>query len=354
MKRVYLRLPFLVLLALVLMFPGRAGAAVTSGDIVKFTGSIAIEKDDTVNGNVVAMSGNIEVAGRVNGDITAMAGNISLKSTAYVTGNVVTMAGSIYEEEGATVLGNRTQLARGGVASIVPPLPPVPTVPPAPGTGGIVKGPGIGRVHNPVAPVTRWFGWMIGMAAVSALMLTLFPRPVEQMVNALSHEPGRILATGLVGWVLYPVALLVVVLTIIGIPLAVLGVVMVPVVVAVGIVVAAMPVGHRVRDMFGGSHTWAREDRPLLDALIGIGVLMLATAAPLVGWLVWPVAAVIGLGVVLVTRFGTNRPWFASRRGAEVTAAAVGTAENQQAIPPAANPEPEYQEEQGVPPVVSE
>jgi len=82
---------FVLLLMLFCMTPALAFAQtetqqtakrlfIRQGDVVQFTGNITIEPNEQIRGNVVAISGNIDVKGTVYGNVTALVGNIRLHS----------------------------------------------------------------------------------------------------------------------------------------------------------------------------------------------------------------------------------------------------------------------------------
>jgi hypothetical protein len=67
-----------------------------------------------VDGDVVAVGGDVTVYGRIEGDVAAMGGDVHLMSSAYVDGDVVCMGGRLMEEDGAHVGGQRVSgLGRG-------------------------------------------------------------------------------------------------------------------------------------------------------------------------------------------------------------------------------------------------
>ncbi len=274
------------------------------GDVVQFTGNITINPDEQIRGDVVAMSGNIDVRGKVYGDVTAMAGNIRLHSGSLVTGDVTTFAGNIQRDDGASVAGRIT--SQEGIT----------------GTGD-------SRFSYPyhhnydysfgfhhLSPWGRFSGWLIsllGLLALTAAAVAVFPKNLNAMKNSMETEPLRQLGIGLLGWAALPVVLLALVLTIIGIPVAILAAICLPVVVIIGFVVMALFAGQQLDNALGDR--WLRfvDERPLIQGLKGIALIWIIKAVPLVGWLIWPLAALFGMGTALATRFGTDRPWFKSK-----------------------------------------
>ena len=78
-----------------------------SGNITRLGSDIEIEADQIVVGDVVALGGDITIAGHVEGDVAAMGGDVFLKSTARIDGDVVCMGGRLNEDDGAKVGGQR-------------------------------------------------------------------------------------------------------------------------------------------------------------------------------------------------------------------------------------------------------
>ena len=78
-----------------------------SGNITRLGSDIEIEADQIVVGDVVALGGDITIAGHVEGDVAAMGGDVFLKSTARIDGDVVCMGGRLSEDDGARVGGQR-------------------------------------------------------------------------------------------------------------------------------------------------------------------------------------------------------------------------------------------------------
>ena len=311
---------FLLLLILLCMTPALAFAqtetqetaepqSIHNGDIVHFTGNITIEPNEQIRGNVVAISGNIDVKGTVYGDVTALAGNIRLHSGSFVSGNVTAIAGVIEQEEGAIVNGRITSRERisGGYRYSTP------------------------HHYNydyrfnfqPPSPWQRFSGWLLsllGLLALTAAAVAVFPNNLIAMKKGIEAELLRLLGIGFLGWLALPVVLLALTLTVIGIPVAILLAICLPILVLIGIIVMALFTGQQLDQALGNSYLSFVDNRPLIQGLKGIVLIWIVKAIPLVGWLVWPLAALIGMGTVLATRFGTNKPWFKGRNSDHQTA----------------------------------
>jgi cytoskeletal protein CcmA (bactofilin family) len=84
--------------------------ATDSGDIVNPNGDVRISEDQTVEGDVIAISGAARVDGKVKGNVVAIGGPILLAKGAEVAGDAVSFGGTITREPGATVGGSTLEL----------------------------------------------------------------------------------------------------------------------------------------------------------------------------------------------------------------------------------------------------
>ncbi len=283
------------------------------GDQVRMGDDITIAKDQTVLGDVVAIGGDVEVHGQVLGDVVSVGGVLRLYDTARVNGDAVAVGGRLEKDPGAQVLGQTTTV---GIQ-----MP-------------FVMGP-----H---------FAWEGGgpLEALGALLLTLLcialllilgaicqlvaGRNVDRMETNLRSSP---LKAGLVGFLaqvlflpVYVIGLVLLVITIIGIPIAVLW--------AVGFFVlgfVAHLFGFTAAARAAGDSMMRRLNRPLASPHVTLLMGLIALFSPLlvhnlfhfgpgimdlfamlfaiVGIVVLYVASTIGFGAAILTRFGTRTTW---------------------------------------------
>ncbi|MHB8983866.1 MAG: hypothetical protein ACYC4E_00730 [Carboxydocellales bacterium] len=157
----------------------------------------------------------------------------------------------------------------------------------------------VGRGSNSV-------GSLLGFMAVTAIILSIFPLNLEKMGSVLKVETGRVVLVGILGWLVLPFVLLISVLTIVGPLLIGLGAL---VAVLVGTVLVAMVLGEKLYEVF----KW-QNDNKILKALAGILVLWLAALLPIANGFIMIICSVLGMGLVLVTKFGLGTPWFPPRK----------------------------------------
>ncbi len=258
-----------------------------NGDLVVFGGNVTVEETAVLNGSLVVMGGNVRSDGTINGDVVLIGGAMHLGAAALVAGDVALVGGLLEREEGARVLG---QVAENVTAPINAPDVNVP---------------------QPWAPVRPWWadlGWMlvhaIALAGLAMLAVLFVEKPLTRVQKTAVSQPLTAGGTGLLSLVLLPGALLVLAITIILLPVAlVLGLVFVAASLF-GWLALGVETGRRLARAFAAD--WS----PVVAAGLGVFILNLVTDLlgfiPCLGWLPSLLIFSIGLGAVLLTRFGTT------------------------------------------------
>jgi hypothetical protein len=283
------------------------------GDQVRMGGNITVPKGETVLGDVVAIGGDVDVEGRVLGDVVSLGGVLRLYDTARVNGDAVAVGGRLEKDPGAQVLGKTTTV---GVQ-----LPFVM---------------GHRRTWEASGPVGALVGflvtllWIALLLILGAVFLLVMSRHVDRAEANLRSSP---LKAGLVGFLaqlfflpVYVIGLVLLVITIIGIPIAVLwavGFFVLGFVAAFfGFTAVARAVGRSVMERLG---------RPLSSSYVALLMGLIVLSAPMLfhnlfhlgpgmmdffamlffglGCLVLYIAFTIGFGAAILTRFGTRTTW---------------------------------------------
>jgi hypothetical protein len=292
-----------------------------SHDIVRFGGSIHVNPDEVITGNVVAIGGSVRVEGQVQGDVVAIGGPITLEPQARVDGDVVSVGGEVHRSSGSIVGGQVVTTGRipGGMLFAVPVL-------------GLV-----GHAVKAMAILVA----MLFLMLVAWALVSWLPEQSRASLAALRERPAHALGLGLVAWMLILPSLIALVLvvvilciTIIGIPLALLVLLGYGVAVAAlgfwGYAVGAAALGERVakglRREAGTVTRAALWGVGTLGVLIAVGHLFRGLGL-LGGWagglleFVGRVVAVIvltmGAGALLLTQVagGAASRWWSRARG---------------------------------------
>jgi uncharacterized RDD family membrane protein YckC/cytoskeletal protein CcmA (bactofilin family) len=170
-----------------------------TGDAVAVMGDLKV--DGNVTGDAVAVCGDNTINGPVDGDVVAVLGDLKLGPKARVGGDAVCVSGTVERDPRAVVEGKIVNPSIGG------------------------------RMHG-LAPLHAIFGhgfrspwvWMFNLAIIAlyALVALLFPRPMRTVGDKLVEQPGMSLLAAFLTVLALPVVFLILCVTVIGIPLALL------------------------------------------------------------------------------------------------------------------------------------
>lgn len=280
---------WLIVLALVALL-AVPGVALASDGEVRVMEDLVIPAG-TVASDVVAVIGDIDIAGTVNGDAVAVIGDIHVRSGGVVRGNAVSVLGRVIREPGSVV--NEDTVSVDGFFGIGRPNIHLGGIP-------FLAGPMFGLLGLGFRLVA-----MIGYFALAVLVLSLFRDNVEASATALSERPWRMLLVGFLAAILLVPVGIALMITIIGIPLAFLLPFFAWAAKFFGYVAVALLVGRKVFGLMGQAASG-----PIWEVFLGVLAIGLIGAVPIAGLLVSLAVTLLGLGVALETRFGTNRPWF--------------------------------------------
>jgi hypothetical protein len=312
--------------------------------IVRFGEDITIPADKVIDGDVVAIGGNVIVYGRVKGDCVSVGGTVDVRGNGVVEGDAVSMGGGVSTSDSGTVSGSNVSLGSPFERERFWPMV---------GLFGAV-GTGIWLFQALVKlALTLFFAWVALLLARERLV---------HAVDVMYRHFGRSFLWGLAGFAASVVALpagiilLIVVgaiaaailaITIIGIPVAILLIIAMALGIA-GLVLAllvAVFLGFLNGSMFLGQRVLGRESargkNPLIAILVGTALLTLLEVAgkliSVVGVVVFhPIAIALGIaagalavivtiagfGAMIMTRFAAGphgegalgSQWWTSRK----------------------------------------
>lgn len=292
--------------------PRRGGPR--SSDRVRIGGGVRVGADEVVDGDVVAIGGDANVDGQVRGDAVAIFGNLELGAGAGVDGDAIVIGGALRREPGARVGGEIHEIGLGDV-----------------NFGGWWHWPFMGGMPGPLfgSAFGSFFalvstGTRLAIYSILACFVLLFGRGyVERVGVRAASEPLKAGAVGfLIQLLFFPVliaSIVVMVVTIIGIPLLVLvpfAMLAFALLCFVGFTAVTYDVGRLAAIRFGGDG-----QNPYLVAAIGMAVLLspvlLSRLLGFGGAMLWPITGsllllglliewavwTVGLGAVALLRF---------------------------------------------------
>lgn len=263
------------------------------GDLAVLGGSALIAEGAAVNGNVAVAGGSLTVGGSINGDVAVFGGSVTLQETAVVEGDVATFGGALTQAEGAVITGQLVE----GFGNQDTFQPPTMTAPQAPQPPSVLR-----AILNYFWQVMGAIGLALALAALGLLAMVMFPQPTERVANAAVAAPGVTFGVGVLTLLIVLGLAAILTVTICLAPIALLLMLVAAVAWVFSWVALGWLVGQRILEAFK-----LRNPSPLLEAILGIILItLLWRAVPCLGWLFWFIITALGLGAIVLTRFGTQ------------------------------------------------
>lgn len=261
------------------------------GSLLIIGGTATTLADSVVNGDLVLIGGTLAINGSVNGDIVSIGGVVNLEDAAVINGSLTMVGASLKRSPSAQISGSVSEetprfldfdfLDENGLK-----LPFTSNRKPLNGV------------------LTATFQSLV-MAVLAVLVGLLLPRNLKNSAAALVREPVVTGGVGLLAVVVAPVLLVLLAITIILIPVAVLTAIALGLAIVFGNIVVGYEIGNRLSTVF--KDTW----HPSIAAGIGTLLLSLVTGfagiIPCVGWVLGFIASIMGLGAVVTSRFGSTK-----------------------------------------------
>jgi uncharacterized RDD family membrane protein YckC len=253
-----------------------------AGDVVSILGDTRVA--GAASGSAVSVLGNTYIDGKVDGDAVTVLGNMELGPHAEIDGNVVAVGGSLQRDPAAIVHGD-VQNVFGSLG----------------GVDWLRTWVRHCLLYARPLALAPGLGWAWGLAftflALYAGLALLFRDGLTQCVQTFEAQPGRSVLAALIAMLLTPVLVVLLFVTVIGIA-------------AVPFVVFALfcagLFGKAVMLAWLGGRVTGKQgvgpmSHPAVAVLIG-GVLVLALyLVPVLGFLVYKLLGLLGLGAVAYT-----------------------------------------------------
>ncbi|MBX3736963.1 MAG: RDD family protein [Candidatus Didemnitutus sp.] len=262
-----------------------AAATVVPHDAVAVMGNLTV--DGEVMNDAVAVLGDNTINGRVHGNAVAVLGNLTLGPKAVVDGNLTCVMGEIQRDPGAIVRGSVE------VQSIGPNIRPASL---------ISWWDRALRVGRPLA-FGAHLGWLWIITAFSlafyALLGVLFPNKIAACGDKLIEEPFYVILAAMLSILALPVMFVLLCITIIGIPVALL----------------VLPVACLLTAMFGKAAIYGLVGRKLtggrfhtaFTVLLGGILFILLYLVPVLGGILTLLVWFLGFGCAVLVMFGREK-----------------------------------------------
>lgn len=274
----------------------------TGEGVFRMGSNVVVEEDESIDGDVVALWGNVTVKGEVSGDAVSIGGDVDVYSTGIVEGSAVSIGGNVIKRGGAVVEGEKVSVGflRGQPIRFSPFV--------------------IGRFHVPAVAFFARIVKMLLLIFLGIVVISIAPRHVAKVQAKIRQDFLKSGLVGLLAEILILPIFILLIITIIGIPVALL---VQPILILAALILgytgACLFIGQKIRE-----HTSLKPDTRIMTVVIGILAVELVPLvartigvfgdafSPLtwiiaaIGWLIGYVVITIGFGAAVLTRLGTR------------------------------------------------
>ena len=257
-----------------------AGGEVSLGPRARIAGNASFAGGDikvlgAVGGYLQAAGGRVLIDGRVDGDVEAASGALELGPNARIGGKLRYRGGAPLKQDPAAQV-------QGGVERLEVPVRGVAERVPAPAVLGV---------------------WTFGLMVMAAVLVAALPGFSSRVAETTRARFGWSLLAGFLTLAAIPLAVVLLLVTVIGIPLALLAALAFMALLLVGYVAAGIALGDATLRRWFAARAAHRGWRALFAAL-GVFALGIAALIPWLGALLAFVALIAGMGALLLQARG--------------------------------------------------
>lgn len=244
-------------------------SAASVDDVYAAGNRIEISNETTVNGSVFAAGQTVTIAGTVKGNVRLAGGNMMIKSGAVIEGDLLTYGEKQpVIEEGAKVIGKTTHKIKA--------------------RQGTTRRTSVGLW---VSSVMAWF-------AAGVLLVYLLPAFARRVTETAVKNSSKSMGLGLLWMLLFIPTLVLLMIAMVGIPVAMMLIFLTVLLCLLAIVYATVTVGVWVMNRISKSEN---TDIKWQHVLLGVVIYKLVGLVPLVGWLLVLAVTLLALGALLIS-----------------------------------------------------
>jgi hypothetical protein len=257
-----------------------------------FGGRVELGPNAKIAGNATVGGGDVEIDGAIGGYLQVGAGKVRIDGP--VAGDVEVGAGELELGPNARIEGKLRYASRGEVRSD----------PAAQVRGGLermergTRWPVSSHARESAGPARGW-AWSIGLLAIAAILVAALPGLYARVAETVRARWALSLLMGFVALVCVPVAALVAMVTVIGIPLALATIALYLALLLAGYVSTGIALGDAALRRWRAQHA-AKMGWRIAAAVLAMLALSLLGRVPYVGALVTFAAMLLGMGALVM------------------------------------------------------
>lgn len=285
---------------------------VLDGSIIVIGGVLSLKEKSLVKGDVVAIGSSVNVAGEVTQSIIAIGGVLSLEETTLIRGDLIAPGSVMNRAQGAQIHGQ--VIANAGPINIaVPDAPQMPeegvipdSTAPQPMEGKASFSDSISKILGVIVQGLWTLFRAFAVSAVAVVLILFLPEQAKRTSRTILSQPVVSGLLGLLTLVIAGPVMVFLAITIVLIPATILIAVALSLGLFFGWIVFGQEIGRRIESSLG--QQWSGPIQA------GVGTLLITLFLSLINLLFWDILgwmfgillASVGLGAVLLTRFGTH------------------------------------------------
>lgn len=269
---------------IVAIFGSATSAGDVDQDVVSVLGRTRIT-GGTVGQQAVAVLGSVYINGEVSGEVVAVMGNVELGPEAKVHGNITIVGGDLKKDPAAVVDGQVQNVLGVDWANF-----------------DWVR-PWIQRclLYGRPLAFSSGLGWAwgiaLGLLALYVFIAFVFRKAVDHCIHTLETEPGPSILAALVLTLGVPVLFVLLAITVVGIaaiPFLAIGLVCATI---FGKIVVLAAIGKRCTPSLANDPT----THTVVGVIVGGLILLVVYTLPVLGFVIYKLTDLLGLGVVAYT-----------------------------------------------------
>ena len=279
-----------------------------NGNLVVLGGPVTLEERSLVRGDVALFGSSLSVAGTVQGNVAAFGGPVDLQDSAVIQGSLATFGGPLNRAPGAVVSGDSfSSLASPWSFGRQIPTPETPVLP---------AGRPVSASRGVLWSILAWelwtVGWALFLVLIGVVAIALAPRAMGRIASTAANETWVSFGMGLLTLV---VGVLLGLILLIACCLGVLVWLALTVAWLVGWIAVGLWFGQRLLQALR-----MRDVSSIAEVALGVFLITFLSRVPwCIGFLFSLGVGSIGLGAVVLTRFGTQ-PYESDRPAGRISA----------------------------------
>lgn len=249
------------------------------GQLLVLGGEVVVQEGARVTGSIYLLGGAVEMRGEVQEDVAMIGGVLILGPSAVLGGDLSLGGGELERSPEAVVQGEVLTGAdmEVGLDTLFP-------------------------RRTAAEQLAQLLPQALLVAVLAYLLVRFLPGPVIRVCRATVRHPFVCAAMGLLIGIAGPSLLVLIAFTIILIPVALIGLLLVVLVVAYGWIGLGLALGQWLRQRL--QQTWSLSVCAFVGTLLFMAGTSLLALVPVIGGWIGILAGVVGVGAVFLTRFG--------------------------------------------------